>query len=208
MTYYGDYFRKKDFEIKPLLEKIFTEEFKKNTGGSKIKNPLEYSLQLISELHINPKNNRPIIAFLKSQGMDLFNQPNVKGWEGGKSWLTSQVYLQRNNIADLYCSGKENFNQRAVANNMMDNTMNNTMNNSGNNSSVKKTNIHLDWEKGTNKEIISQLSDRLLFQVDNDSQKDFETILKYDFNPEAQNANQAVLRLFNAMVKEPEFQLI
>jgi len=213
VTYYGDYFRKKDFEIKPLLEKIFTEEFEKNTAGSKIKNPLEYSLQIISELHINPKNNRPINAFLKSQGMDLFNQPNVKGWGGGKSWLTSQVYLQRNNLADLYCSGKENFNQRAIAKNSMENTMNNTMNstmsNSGNNSvTVRKTNVHLDWEKGTNKQIISQLTDRLLFQVDSDTQKDFETILKYDFNPEAQNADQAVLRLFNAIVKEPEFQLI
>lgn len=141
--------------------------------------------------------------------MDLFNQPNVKGWEGGKSWLTSQVYLQRNNLADLYCSGKENFNQRTIANNSMENTMNSTMNNSGNNSApVRKTNVHLNWEKGTNKQIISQLSDRLLFQVDSDTQKDFETILKYDFNPEAQNADQAVLRLFNAIVKEPEFQLI
>lgn len=199
VTYYGDYFRKKDFEIKPLLEKIFTEEFDKNTAGSKIKNPLEYNLQLLSELHISPKNNKPMVAFLKSQGMDLFNQPNVKGWEGGKSWLTSQIYLQRNNIADLYCSGRENFNQKAVATMMDENA---------NRPAARKTAIQLDWEKGTNKAIISELSNRLLFQVDNDTQKDFENILKYDFDPQAQNANQAVLRLFNAMVKEPEFQLI
>ncbi|MBA0883287.1 DUF1800 domain-containing protein [Flavobacterium undicola] len=199
VTYYGDYFRKKDFEIKPLLEKIFTEEFDKNTAGSKIKNPLEYSLQLISELHINPRNSRPMVAFLKNQGMDLFNQPNVKGWEGGKSWLTSQIYLQRNNIADLYCSGRENFNQK---------TMGTMMDENSNRPALRKTVIQLDWNKGTNKEIISELSNRLLFQVDNDTQKDFENILKYDFDSQAQNADQAVLRLFNAIVKEPEFQLI
>jgi uncharacterized protein (DUF1800 family) len=202
VTYYGDYFRKKDFEIKPLLEKIFTEEFDKNTAGSKIKNPLEYNLQLISELHITPRTNRPMVAFLKSQGMDLFNQPNVKGWEGGKSWLTSQIYLQRNNIADLYCSGRENFNQKTVVNMMMDENQN------GNRAAGRKTTINLDWNKGTNKQIIRELSDRLLFQVDPDTQKDFENILKYDFDTQAQNANQAVLRLFNAIVKEPEFQLI
>lgn len=202
VTYYGDYFRKKDFEIKPLLEKIFTEEFDKNTAGSKIKNPLEYNLQLLSELHITPRTNRPMVAFLKSQGMDLFNQPNVKGWEGGKSWLTSQIYLQRNNIADLYCSGRENFNQKAVANKMMDENQN------GNRPGARKITINLDWSKGTNKQIIRELSDRLLFQVDHDTQKDFESILKYDFDTEAQNANQAVVRLFNAIVKEPEFQLI
>ncbi|MFA9190271.1 DUF1800 domain-containing protein [Flavobacterium sp. FZUC8N2.13] len=202
VRYYGDYFRKKDFEIKPLLEKIFTEEFDRNTGGSKIKNPLEYNLQLISELHITPKTTRPIVAFLKSQGMDLLNQPNVKGWEGGKSWLTSQIYLQRNNLADLYCSGRENFNQKAAANMMMDENPN------SNRPGARKTTIHLDWNKGTNKQIISDLSDRLLFQVDSDAQKDFETILKYDFDAQAQNADQAVLRLFNAIIKEPEFQLI
>lgn len=202
VTYYGDYFRKKDFEIRPLLEKIFTEEFDKNTAGSKIKDPLEYNLQLLSELHITPRTNRPMVAFLKSQGMDLFNQPNVKGWEGGKSWLTSQIYLQRNNIADLYCSGRENLNQKAVANMMMNENQN------GNRAAARKTTINLDWNKGTNKQIIRELSDRLLFQVDPDSQKDFESILKYDFDTQAQNADQAVLRLFNAIVKEPEFQLI
>lgn len=202
VTYYGDYFRKKDFEIRPLLEKIFTEEFDKNTAGSKIKNPLEYNLQLLSELHITPRTNRPMVAFLKSQGMDLFNQPNVKGWEGGKSWLTSQIYLQRNNIADLYCSGRENLNQKAVANMMMNENQN------GNRAAARKTTINLDWNKGTNKQIIRELSDRLLFQVDPDTQKDFESILKYDFDTQAQNADQAVLRLFNAIVKEPEFQLI
>ncbi len=202
VTYYGDYFRKKDFEIRPLLEKIFTEEFDKNTAGSKIKDPLEYNLQLLSELHITPRTNRPMVAFLKSQGMDLFNQPNVKGWEGGKSWLTSQIYLQRNNIADLYCSGRENLNQKAVANMMMNENQN------GNRAAARKTTINLDWNKGTNKQIIRELSDRLLFQVDPDTQKDFESILKYDFDTQAQNADQAVLRLFNAIVKEPEFQLI
>ena len=63
-------------------------------------------------------------------------------------------------------------------------------------------------EKGTNKEIIKQLTNRLLFSVDETTQKDFETILKYDFDSDSQNANQAVLRLFNAILKTPEFQLI
>jgi uncharacterized protein (DUF1800 family) len=199
VTYYGDYFRTQNFEIKPLLEKIFTEEFDKNTAGSKIKNPLEYSLQILSELQINPRSNRPIVAFLKGQGMDLFNQPNVKGWEGGKSWLTSQIYLQRNNLVDLYCSGREVFNQKAMGTLMDENT---------NRPNQKRTVIHLDWQQGSNKQIINELSQRLLFQVDEDTQKDFENILKYDFDSHAQNANQVVLRLFNAMVKEPEFQLI
>jgi uncharacterized protein (DUF1800 family) len=196
VTYYGDYFRKVNFEIKPLLTKIFTEEFGKNTAGSKIKNPLEYSLQLISELNISLPDNRILGFFLKEQGMDLFNQPNVKGWEGGKSWLTSQIYLQRNTIADLFCNGKSINRKMFKSDEKTENV------------SLQNIDIHLNWKKGNNKQIITELSERLLFQVDSENQKDFEDLLKYDFDSDEENAKYAVLRLFNNMIKTPEFQLI
>ena len=197
VTYYGDYFRKMKFEIKPLLTKIFSEEYAKNNAGSKIKNPLEYTLQLMSELHIDNSNSKAVAFFIKEQGMDLFNQPNVKGWVGGNSWLTSQVYLQRNNMADLLCSGR-GLNRRSL--NPKD-EMTAKFN--------KKNAVEINWSNsGTNKQIIAELKDRLLCEVDAASQKDFENIIKYDFNPKAENANQVVLRLFNAMVKMPEYQLI
>lgn len=196
VKYYGDYFRKVNFEVKLLLTKIFTEEYHKDNSGSKIKNPLEYSLQLISELEITLHNNKTLVFFLKEQGMDLFNQPNVKGWEGGKSWLTSQIYLQRNNVADLLCSGKTI--NRKMYKQLDENPK----------MELETIPVHLDWKKGNNKDIIKQLTERLLFSVDEFSQKDFESILKYDFNSEAPNAEQAVLRLFNTIVKTPEFQLI
>ena len=197
VKYYGDYFRKINFEIKPLLTKIFSEEIKKNNAGSKIKNPLEYSLQLMSELNIENNNPKAIVSFIKEQGMDLFNQSNVKGWVGGNSWLTSQVYLQRNNLADLLCSGRGLNRKKMKPNDEM------------NAKSSNKKEVEIDWNNsGNNKQIIAELTDRLLCEVDAASQKDFETIIKYDFNPKAENANQVVLRLFNAMVKLPEYQLI
>lgn len=199
IQYYGDYFKNVDFEIKPLLIKIFTEEFPKNTAGSKIKNPIEYSLQLMDELNIKAQKPKLIAFFLKQQGMDLFNQPNVKGWDGGNNWLTSQVYLQRNNAADALCIGKNLGKTRKE--DKQDEMM------SENENTVVKPN--LNWvRKGTNKTIIEELKNRLLFTIDEASQKDFENILKYDFEPEAENADQGVLRLFNAMVKLPEYQLI
>ena len=196
VTYYGDYFRKVNFEIKPLLVKIFTEEFAKNdTAGSKIKNPLEYILLLTSELKTQRPESTTIAFFLKQQGMDLFNPPNVKGWDGGKSWLTSQIYLQRNNVADLLSSGKSIPRSKLER----ENTLN----------KKQAFSISLDWNtKGTNKEIIKELTDRLLFSTDTSLQQDLEKILKYDFDPQSLGANDAVLRLFNAIIKSPEFQLI
>ena len=196
VKHYGDYFRKVNFEIKPLLIKIFTEEFAKNdTAGTKIKNPLEYILLLTSELKTQRPQSSTIAFFLKQQGMDLFNPPNVKGWDGGKSWLTSQIYLQRNNVADLLSSGKSIPRSKLER----ENTLN----------KKQAFSISLDWNtKGTNKEIIKELTDRLLFSTDTSLQQDLEKILKYDFDPQSLGANDAVLRLFNAIIKSPEFQLI
>ena len=200
VTYYGDYFKKQNFEIKPLLIKIFTEEFDKKTAGAKIKNPLEYVLQLSNELNIEKVNPKLIALFLKQQNMDLFNQPNVKGWIGGNSWLTSQTYLQRNNAADLLCNGKKIINRKKEADN--DNEMM-----SDNDNKIEK--LNLVWNKsGNNKQIIADLKERLLFQIDENTQLDFEKILKYDFDTKSDGANNAVLRLFNAMVKLPEFQIL
>lgn len=198
VTYYGDYFRKVDFEIKPLLTKIFTEEFPKDNAGSKIKDPLVYILQLMNELSVEQLNLKILAFYLKQQGMDLFNQPNVKGWNGGKEWLSSQVYLQRNNTADLLCNGR-NISRRAMKTD--DEMVNNNIN--------QFLKVSLNWNKsGTNKTIIAELKDRLLFDTDENLQKDWETILKYDFNPQAENADNAVMRLFNNMIKTPEFQII
>jgi uncharacterized protein (DUF1800 family) len=200
VVYYGDYFRKMNFEIKPLLTKIFTEEYAKENSGSKIKDPLTYLFQLTDELNITNSNSNLISFFLKQQGMDLFNQPNVKGWDGGNSWLTSQIYLQRNNASDLLCNG------RNISRKVFD-----KIPEEGDDLEIKleKINVSIDFDKnGNNKKIISELSNRLLFRVDENLQKDMENLLKYDFDAKDANANYAVLRLFNYITKTPEYQLI
>lgn len=200
VVYYGDYFRKMNFEIKPLLTKIFTEEYAKENSGSKIKDPLTYLFQLTDELNITNSNSNLISFFLKQQGMDLFNQPNVKGWDGGNSWLTSQIYLQRNNASDLLCNG------RNISRKVFD-----KIPEEGDDLEIKleKINVSIDFNKnGNNKQIISELSNRLLFRVDDNLQKDMENLLKYDFDAKDGNANYAVLRLFNYITKTPEYQLI
>lgn len=200
VKYYGDYFRKQDFEIKPLLLKIFSEEFGKPTAGAKIKDPLVYIMQLAEETGLKKPNPILVYNFIRSQGMDLYGQPNVKGWPGGNSWITSQTYLRRNKVADNLCKGfnlpvkplaaypdyfKEYVNEAAF-----------------------RPAVTWSSRQTGNSEIITQLENRLLFDTDKALQENFEKILKYDFDPKSPNADEAVLRLFNYMVKTPEFQLI
>ncbi len=197
IQYYGDYFREVDFEMQPLLTKIFTEEYQKDNAGSKIKDPLTYVLQMADELQMYKADNMAVAFFLQQQGMDLFNQPNVKGWDGGRSWLTPQILLQRNNASDLMCRGS--FINRRGRGNM----------NGQAQMRQQQVDIKLTWDRNLkSKEIITSLTDRLLFQVSEPLQKDLEDVLKYDFDPKSENADQVVLRLFNFITKTPEYQLI
>ena len=116
-----------------------------------------------------------IIPFLKQQGMELFNQPNVKGWIGGNHWLTSQIYLQRNNAIDFLINGQNILGRR---------NKNLEMNNNEIKNDIRKLKPNLVFNtNGNHQTIIQELSDRLLFSVEDSIQKDMETILKYDFNP-------------------------
>ena len=188
VEYFGNYFRKVNFEIKPLLLKMFLEEYTADKAGSKIKDPLRYILQIKYELNLPNNKIENVLFFLKQQGMDLFNQPNVKGWEGGNSWLSSQTYMQRNNVADLLCMGKWLRGK--------------------NREMIKKPSLILKPKDSTNIGIIKSLTDNLVLSVSPEMQDDMESILKYDFDPNNPNAEEAVLRLFNYIIKTPEFQIV
>lgn len=196
VIYYGDYLREVDYEIAPLMLKMITEEFDKQVSGTKIKDPLLFILQLLHELDIKEINSKMVAHFIRFQGMDLFDQPNVKGWLGGAYWLSSQIYQQRQNLSDMLCTNAKN--SRLIKIFEQD---------SGN--ALGSISTKLSWKKnGNNKDIIADLSERLLFYVDDDMQANFETVLKYDFNPGSVGAENGVMRLFNSMVRTPEFQII
>ena len=187
VLYYGDYFRKKDFEIEPLLFKIFTEEASKPGAGTKIKDPLLYILQLTDLLNI--KNIRPetIQVFAQRQGMGFYSQYNVKGWSGGRDWLSIQNYTQRNAIAGWLCSGK------TIAG-----------------AKIMEGKLPMpDWNSNAGSlEIIADFKRKLLVANVPELQDDFEQILKDGFNSDPEMAADSVLKLFQFIAQMPEFQLI
>lgn len=198
VAYYGSYFKSINFEIKPLLFKIFTEEFPKNTAGSKIKDPLVFLLQVFDETTINP-NLTLINKLLIQQGFNLYNQVNVKGWDGGRAWINSQTLQQRNTIVDIICTAHNFVKRRLNANELelLENIKNDSLK------------VAIPWLKSTDAaSIINDFSSRLLFNRDDNLKKDLDVVLKYDFDSNSDGAEFAVIRLFNLILKLPEFQLI
>jgi uncharacterized protein (DUF1800 family) len=70
----------------------------------RIKGPVEFTPGLVHALEIPPGSAR-LLAVAREcdrQGQELFAPPNVKGWEGGRTWLNSTTVLERGNwIADV-----------------------------------------------------------------------------------------------------------
>jgi hypothetical protein len=65
----------------------------------RVKGPVELSAGLLRALEVPRPDVRLLALALacERQGQDLFHRPNVKGWDGGKTWLGSAAVLARSN---------------------------------------------------------------------------------------------------------------
>ena len=73
--------------------------YSREVRRQRIKSPVEYSAGLLRTLEV-PRLDLRILALTLAcdrQGQELFHPPNVKGWDGGKTWLNSTTLLERGN---------------------------------------------------------------------------------------------------------------
>lgn len=93
----ADVFYNANYEIKPLLEHVFTADWfyeDKNTGNL-IKSPVELLVDLTRRFHISYQNPDVLIQFQRTLGQVLFRPPNVAGWPGGRNWIDSSSLMYR-----------------------------------------------------------------------------------------------------------------
>ena len=95
-------FQQSRFELKPLLETMFTarEFYSPRAVRRQIKSPAQLLVNLIDQLDINLDDARQkfLTRALKQMGQDLFFPPNVKGWPGNRAWINSNTLLARYNL--------------------------------------------------------------------------------------------------------------
>ena len=96
----ADYFFNANYEILPLVRYILcSEEFwSPNNRGSMIKSPVELIVGTLRTLGFQPNEFKPLVQGSRKMGQDLFDPPNVKGWTGGKQWVTTNTFLARKSI--------------------------------------------------------------------------------------------------------------
>jgi uncharacterized protein (DUF1800 family) len=99
---YAAVLREGKFEVAPFLRKLFEDPrfYRDDVVGERISSPIEYLVGTTRRLGIDVP---PAMLWLGAGqlGQRLFDPPNVKGWEGGESWITTSSLLARGNMAGM-----------------------------------------------------------------------------------------------------------
>jgi len=99
--------RAHNFEMKPLLWEIFCSEefYSERVMRSQIKSPTQFIVQTCKVLGCELPAPHLAQNAMRQMGQTLFAPANVKGWDGGKSWISTSTLLFRNNFANYLING-------------------------------------------------------------------------------------------------------
>ncbi|MDP9290879.1 MAG: DUF1800 domain-containing protein [Verrucomicrobiota bacterium] len=95
--------RENRYKLKPVLRELFTcpEFYSARALQSQIKSPVQFFVQTARSLGVEPSTAGTWQGQLRQLGQTLFAPPNVKGWDGGKTWISTQTLLLRYNCAEI-----------------------------------------------------------------------------------------------------------
>jgi uncharacterized protein (DUF1800 family) len=99
--------RNDHYELRPFLQTLFLSEefYSSQARNSQIKSPVQFLVQALRTLPI-PLPDPNVIEFAFRQlGQVPFFPPNVKGWDGGKSWINTATLTFRYKLAHQLVEG-------------------------------------------------------------------------------------------------------
>ena len=100
-------FRDNEYRFSPVLKAMFRsrEFYSTKAGRTQIKSPVQWLISSLKYLEAPLPPVPMISAITNSLGQQLFEPPNVKGWEGGATWSTTDSLLKRYNFASMLVEG-------------------------------------------------------------------------------------------------------
>ena len=106
----ADGLRKRDLDIGWAVETVLRSEafFAARNIGNRVLGPIEFVIGAARSLEITdpPPSTLLLAEATANLGQDLFYPPNVFGWPGGRSWLTSRAIIGRANFASALVNGE------------------------------------------------------------------------------------------------------
>ena len=103
----ADVFRANGNNFKPFLRVMFRSEefYAANIVRNQVKSPVQWLVGSVRMLQTELPPPLLSWGMLRQLGQDLFAPPNVKGWDGGVSWITTNTLLTRYNDAQSLVTG-------------------------------------------------------------------------------------------------------
>jgi uncharacterized protein (DUF1800 family) len=99
---YAALLRESDYELRPLLRALFLDPdfYRPEILGARVQSPIDYLVGMCRKLELDPAAYVPFKMALEL-GEGLYQPPSVKGWEGGETWMTNALLMQRGNFAGI-----------------------------------------------------------------------------------------------------------
>jgi uncharacterized protein (DUF1800 family) len=104
----SDDFVKSGLNIKHLMARIFRSQefYAPEVIRSQIKSPVQWVVAASHQLEAPLPTEPMTLVMLLQLGQELFQPPNVKGWDGGVAWITTNSLLDRYNFAAALVEGQ------------------------------------------------------------------------------------------------------
>jgi uncharacterized protein (DUF1800 family) len=190
--------RRNQFEMKPVLRHLLLHPDFEKSAGDQIKDPLTFLFQTAGFMGIQELPAFICKQFLKAQGMELLNPPNVKGWPGGRSWLDVQRLLARNKFVSQAVNGKFRGANRKPNEATFEDDADREI----------RVRFSLPEELKNGTDIVQYFCDQLVFQCDESYLKRLGQVLPYDFDRKAPSSHLGLSRLAEYIFQSPEYQII
>lgn len=100
--------RDSDYEIKPVLRTLFRSEHFHDPANMAacIKSPVQLVVQSVRSLRTPVRSLPALLSACDLMGQDLFQPLNVKGWDGGRSWINTATFFVRQNVVVYLLTGR------------------------------------------------------------------------------------------------------
>ena len=92
---------------KPLLEAIFRSKlfYGEFALQKVVKSPVVLTLGALKAMNVADSDKQKMLDMLRLLGQDLFFPPDVNGWPGGMTWISSNTLLLRYNFSNYLLNG-------------------------------------------------------------------------------------------------------
>lgn len=89
--------RNSNYDIKTLMRVMLSSDefWSQRYRGTLVKSPVDLLVGTIRTIPYPRENTTKMVNLCRLLGQKLFDPPNVKGWEGGDNWISTQTLLVR-----------------------------------------------------------------------------------------------------------------